>query len=149
MRQRIVLSLLSTLLLLSNVLPSRAQTGVGETPNEALTTGKILVACRAYTQPQDASGSSGDGQKVSDLAQHRRGPLISSDTRYARRKGCGRMLRQRGNGRHALIGALVGFGIGAAMGAKANKDPHARVSAPALFGGAGALVGASIGASHT
>lgn len=57
MRQRIVLSLLSTLLLLPNVLPSGAQTGVGETPNEALTTGKMLVARSTYTQPQDAAGS--------------------------------------------------------------------------------------------
>ena len=58
------------------------------------------------------------------------------------------MWHQRGNRRGALIGALVGFGIGAAIGAKANKDPHARESAPVLFGSAGAVVGAAIGASH-
>ena len=50
--------------------------------------------------------------------------------------------------RHALIGALVGLGVGAAIGAKGNQDPHARVVAPVLFGGAGALIGAAIGASH-
>jgi len=58
------------------------------------------------------------------------------------------MWRQQGNGRHALIGALIGFGIGAALGAKGNRDPHARVVAPILFGGAGALIGAAVGASH-
>jgi hypothetical protein len=35
------------------------------------------------------------------------------------------MWRQRGNGRHALIAALFGFGV--AIGAKGNQDPHARV----------------------
>jgi hypothetical protein len=58
------------------------------------------------------------------------------------------MGRQRGNGRYVLIGALIGFGLGAAIGAKANQDPHARVVAPVLFGGAGALIGGAIGASH-
>jgi hypothetical protein len=58
--------------------------------------------------------------------------------------------RQRGNGRHALIGALIGFAIGAAIGVKGNQDQHtrARIVAPILFGGAGALIGAAIGASH-
>jgi hypothetical protein len=58
------------------------------------------------------------------------------------------MWRQRGNGRHALIGAVIGFGIGAALGAKGNKDPHARVTAPVLFGSVGALIGAAVGAGH-
>jgi len=47
-----------------------------------------------------------------------------------------------------LIGALIGFGLGAAIGAKGNQDPHARVVVPVLFGGAGAMIGAAIGASH-
>jgi phosphate/sulfate permease len=54
------------------------------------------------------------------------------------------------NARHAAIGALIGFGLGAALGAKANKDQHvgARIGAPILFGGFGALIGAVIGGSH-
>jgi hypothetical protein len=47
-----------------------------------------------------------------------------------------------------LIGALIGFGIGAALGAKGNRDPHTRVISPVLFGSAGALIGAAVGASH-
>lgn len=62
--------------------------------------------------------------------------------------GHGGMWRQPGNGRHALIGAIIGFGLGAAMGAKGNQDPHARVVAPVLSGGAGALISAALGASH-
>jgi hypothetical protein len=40
-----------------------------------------------------------------------------------------------------LIGALIVLGIGAALGAKGNQDPHARVIAPVLFGVGGALIG--------
>jgi hypothetical protein len=53
-----------------------------------------------------------------------------------------------GNGRHAVIGALIGFGIGAALGAKANQDPHPGVTLKAslLVGFIGAGLGAAIGA---
>ena len=52
------------------------------------------------------------------------------------------MGRQRGNGRHVLIGALIGFGIAAALGVKGNQDPHTLVISPVLFGSVGALIGA-------
>jgi len=53
------------------------------------------------------------------------------------------------SGRHMLIGALVGFGLGAAVGAKGNTDPHPGVETKAicLFGGAGGLLGALMGAA--
>jgi hypothetical protein len=51
-----------------------------------------------------------------------------------------------GNGRHAAIGALIGFGIGAALGAKANNDPHPGVTLKAslLVGFIGSGLGAAI-----
>ncbi|MGA9475218.1 MAG: hypothetical protein WBV36_22325 [Terriglobales bacterium] len=53
----------------------------------------------------------------------------------------------RSNGRHALIGALIGFGVGAAIAAKANKTANPG-GAIVLVGGAGALIGAAVGANH-
>ena len=49
--------------------------------------------------------------------------------------------------RHAAIGALVGFGLGAAFGAKANTDRHPGVGTRAalLFGTFGAMIGAVVG----
>jgi len=51
------------------------------------------------------------------------------------------------NGRHVAIGALIGFGLGAALGAKGNTDQHPGVGVKAalLVGGVGALLGAAIG----
>ena len=53
------------------------------------------------------------------------------------------------NGRHALIGALIGFGLGAAAGAHANTDQHpgAGVKAAFLVGSVGGLLGALVGAA--
>src|SRR5580704_4516308 len=148
MRQQIVYFQLASLLLMLSALPCAwAHARDGQTPNEGLTAEKILVALAAYTN-QDIACCSGDGQTLSELAQRRAAPLVPPDMRYPGRRGNGGRWRQRGNMRHALIGALVGLGVGAAIGAKGNQDPHARVVAPVLFGGAGALIGAAIGASH-
>jgi hypothetical protein len=149
MRQHIVHSTLACLLLMASLLPCAwAQAGNSQTPNEGPNAEKIRIARGAYTQHEDIPSCSGDGQTVSELAHHRPAPLVHPGIRYPRGRGYGGMWRQRGNGRHALIGALIGFGVGAAIGAKGNQDPHARVIAPVLFGGAGALFGGAIGASH-
>jgi hypothetical protein len=52
-----------------------------------------------------------------------------------------------GNARHTLIGLAIGFGLGAALGAKGNQDSHpgAEVRAAVLFGAFGGLIGAAIG----
>jgi hypothetical protein len=148
MPQQIVRSLLASLLLMHSVLPcASAQTGKGQTANESQTAENVLVARSAYIQDEDVARL-GDGQTLSDLAQHRPVSAVPPQMRYPHGRGYRGMSRQRGNGRHALIGALIGFGIGAALGAKGNQDPHARVVAPVLFGGAGALIGAAVGASH-
>jgi hypothetical protein len=146
MPHHIARSPLASFLLMLSVLPyACAQTGIAPRGNDTRATEKMVIAHGASSQRDDLADRSGDHQALSEFVQRR--PLISPNVRYS----CPRyaaMWRQRGNGRHALIGALVGFGVGAAIGAKANKDPHARVSAPILFGGFGALIGAGIGASH-
>lgn len=53
------------------------------------------------------------------------------------------------SGRHALIGGIIGFGLGAALGAKGNKDQHPGVGVKAaiLVGTIGGMIGAGIGAT--
>ena len=53
----------------------------------------------------------------------------------------------QGSARHGLIGALIGFGVGAALAAKADKTGHPGAMI-VLVGGAGALIGAAVGANH-
>jgi hypothetical protein len=50
-----------------------------------------------------------------------------------------------GSGNHAAIGAVIGFGLGAAAGATAKTDARGRVVASLLGGSLCALMGAAIG----
>jgi hypothetical protein len=156
MRKQMVHSLLS-LLLIQSVLPSAwAQIGEGQTAEEGQTANdsriaeKILIARHPYTQHEDVPRGAGDTLTLSERAQSRPVPVVSPHIRYPRRRDYEGTWRQPGNGRHALIGAVIGFGLGAAIGAKGNQDQHtrARIAVPVLFGGAGALIGAAIGANH-
>lgn len=63
------------------------------------------------------------------------------------RVGC--VMARHGNGRRALIGGIIGFGLGAALGAKVNTDqtPGTETKAIVLFGTMGGLIGAGIGAA--
>ena len=46
---------------------------------------------------------------------------------------------------HVVTGALIGGGIGAALGALRSRDPRARGAAALFGGGLGALIGGSFG----
>jgi len=130
-----------------------SQSGVrsvaADEPSHAIT----LARCQ-YT-PEDNACSDASGQSSSretareTLAQmsRRAGPPMA---RGPMRYGRGYRSSFSGNGRHAAIGALIGFGIGAPLGAKANKDPHRGVTLKAslLVGFIGSGLGAAIGAGH-
>ena len=151
MRQQIVHCLLASLLFIQSVLPSAlAQTEEGQPANDRLSAGENVVTSSPYTQHEDIPGYSGDSQMPSEVARHKPVTPVPPYIRYPRPGSYSGMWRKPGNRRHAFIGALIGFGLGAALGAKVNKDQHtqARNGAPILFGGAGALIGAAIGASH-
>ena len=150
MRQQIVHSLLASLLLIQSVLPcALAQTGEGQTANHSLAAEGHLDECSPETQHEDISRCTGDGQTPSELAHRRPVTPVPPQIRYPRPGASSGMWPPPRNRRHALIGAVIGFGIGAALGAKANKDQHtrARVVAPILFGGVGAMIGAAVGGS--
>jgi hypothetical protein len=104
-----------------------------------------VAAARCQYTPSDQLCPPGDVTDPS-LAQARgrigpmppRRPIVYSSRGYM----------PRGNAKHALIGGLIGFGIGAALGLKANKDHHpgAAGAAVVLIGGTGGLIGAAVGA---
>lgn len=154
MRRQIIYCLLAAFLMLWKLPYAAAQSG--ELPDEAHQEAQ-------NTNPlSENSGRSGfstctDQKQNSDGC--RRAPACGKPAPVYRRprrvqydddsddSAMWRVSRRR---RHALIGAIVGFGIGAAIGAKGNQDQHdrARVGAPLLGGGIGALIGAAIGAGH-
>jgi hypothetical protein len=147
MRQQIVRFLLASLLFMQSLLPcALAQTRETQTPNDSLTAEKVFLDCSPATQREDIAHSAA-GQTPSELAHRRPVTPVPPRIRYPRTgspRGAGQPSRRR-----ALIGALIGFGIGAALGAKGNRDQHtsARIAAPILVGGVGAMIGVAVGSS--
>jgi hypothetical protein len=141
---RIAFSLLLavTVLLASNAV---AQTDNSQASNELH--GPIAAARCQYTPGACAEVSDSAAQRSANddhtLAQlPRRGP----GPRFGPRGPMGRtaypgMWRSQGSPAHALIGTLIGFGIGAAVGAKGNIG----VRGSLVFGAIGAGIGAGIG----
>ena len=116
----------------------------------------IAVSTNNSAQPGDLANavdnptpnklSESDHETLAQLARRRPGGLYPRRGGYA---GCGypSAWSSPGNGRRVLIGAAIGFGLGAAMGAKANTSPYpgSEVRAAVLFGAFGGLIGAAIG----
>jgi hypothetical protein len=137
-------------LLASLVLISQAET---QTTEDTSRIGDPIFAARsAYTGITKAENNAGSAEEDVDIAQlsrNRPAQLHSPHSGYSR-GGHASQWMDYGNPRHALIGALIGFGLGAALAAKANTSPYPGSTARAVFliGGAGALIGAAVGAAH-
>jgi hypothetical protein len=109
---------------------------------------QVALARRAYAQPEGTStgGSSNasDAAGKTTLAQLPRrmpGPIVRPRMRHAAYPN---MWMSQGNGRHALIGALIGLGVGVAVCAKGNADVRASLAIGTLGAGIGAAMGFSI-----
>jgi hypothetical protein len=155
----VIPSLLFSLLLVSSGVAQTpaAQTSDRQNTSDLRDNDAIAAARSQYAQngsvSHDAKDSDTNRADATDLKNQaqlsQRGPGLP----YPRRTGYPRggypgMWQPEFNGRHAAIGAAIGFGLGAAVGAKGNTDQHvqARIAAPLLFGSVGALFGAVIGA---
>jgi hypothetical protein len=126
-----------------------------ETKRDSLSEDAISAARSRYTQNAKGEGASRDAGDDNDhvLAQLSRPkpmPPFPPHRGYPRGNYPAAPWMEHGNAGHAVIGAIIGFGLGAALGATANSDRHPRatVGAVVLFGGLGALIGGVIGGSH-
>lgn len=114
---------------------------------ENATSATIITARCQYT-PGDSSCSpatSGDSDSLAQVRGRMRPMPARGPLGYPR--SCAPM--PEFSGRHVLIGGIIGFGLGAAIGAKGSNDPHPWVGAKAalLVGTFGGLIGAAIGAT--
>jgi hypothetical protein len=141
MTQQIVRFLVASLLFTLTMLPSAlAQTGNTQTANDTLPAEKISVEAGPATPCQDVAHSEPD-PAPGESAQRRPATPLPPRLGYPRSVGPRGAAWQPGNKRHALIGAIIGFGIGAAVGAKGHRDLGSR----ALIAGVGAALGAAVG----
>lgn len=124
-----------------------------ETEEYSSASDAISAARNQYAQNAKAESDSrraDDGMSVAQFSP-RNGPMRPFPPNHGYPRGSYQSpWMDHGNGRHVLIGAVIGFGLGAALGAKANKDPHpgTTTGAVVLVGGVGALIGAAIGGAH-
>ncbi len=137
----------SLLALLFVALSVGAQTRDSQSDASANDFSSSVTAARCRYTPADKACLTGNGEDtLAQFSRHGGPPMLPPrPVRYSRgyEPAWG-----PGNGRHAAIGALIGFGLGAAIGAKANTDPHpgATVKASLLVGIIGTGLGAAVGA---
>ncbi len=132
----IALTLLASLLM--GPLAS-AQTG-DSSPTEPALANRIVAARSQYTRLDAAPPSANDADTLAQFPNRRPGPMHPRGG-YPR-PAYPSMYRPEVNGRHVLIGALIGFGIGAAVAAKG----HGSAGATVAIGTIGAAIGAGMGA---
>jgi len=156
-------AMILTSLLLSSALAAQnsGETSGGQmVPDKSIPgNSRVALARCQYTPADDACrGQTNSDQAVPEtagtVAQARFPRNMPSPSARRPPAGYGRrgypgMWGPTVSGRHMLIGALVGFGLGAAAGAKANTDPHPGVETKAvvLVGSVGGVLGALIGAA--
>jgi hypothetical protein len=140
---------LAVLVLTSHAAAQTATPRSVEIANETANSESIAAARNQYTDIANVEGITRDSGDSMQLAQFsRRPPRPPQHAHPPVYRQPPRM--DYGDGKHALIGAVIGFGLGAAIGAKANSDSHpgATVGAVVLVGGIGALMGAMDGLNH-
>ena len=155
-RGALLIFLLASLMLASNAL---AQTAKDQnTVSEDNSPGNVAIvsarsACADNAKAEDTPGSADHGNADDgvglNLAQlsSRRPPVPPRPHRGYPPESYQDHWMDQGSARHGLIGALIGFGVGAALAAKADKTGHPGAMI-VLVGGAGGLIGAAVGANH-
>ncbi len=141
--------------LMAVILPATtalAQTSERWPSDESATSDDVAAARRPYTQNADRQGDN----KGNTLAQvgRRGGPPFSAHGGYPRREGYASPRAGHPNAGHLLIGAAIGFGIGATLvgiNSARNGTPVGGgvILGGSLFGFIGGAFGSAIGGSHT
>lgn len=118
--------LLASLMVASGALAQTTEVRQTETEKNLLRSDAISAARSPYTQNVKAEGASGDAGDARLIAQRfRPRPMPPLPPRRGYPQGNYRTpWMDHGNAGHALIGAAIGFGLGAALGATANTDHH-------------------------
>jgi hypothetical protein len=125
-------------------LSAAAQNSDGPTINDRPLSDQIAAARRRYTETTDVSSAPGDGKA---LAQLGRPPLMPRHGYYQNRYQ--NSWTGPGDVDHPLIGAAIGFGFGAAIGALGAIHGHTPVGSGVLIGGSlFGFIGGAIGLSH-
>jgi hypothetical protein len=142
----LVASLFASLFFVIPAFTASAQTQNPKAKDDSAFADRIAAARSAYALHRvDAEADDPESSGNETLAQlSRRRPVPRSPQRGPRpRPVHAGMWAEPGNARGTLIGASVGFGLGAALGARGNTDQHpgAGVKAAVLFGAFGALIG--------
>jgi hypothetical protein len=163
MKNLLIVAFLLTALVMTTSA-ALAQTREAQVANDLAVTDfptSIAIARCQYTPADNACAGANDSAQVETgaspdgtIAQSPRrvpGPPLRPrrpPMAHPRGEGYPGMRMEPGSARRAAIGALIGFGLGAAMGAKANTDQHPGVGVKAAlaFGTIGGLLGAGIGA---
>jgi hypothetical protein len=104
---------------------------------------RIAAARSPYTLPEDVSAGTNARVTLAQLPRRRPGPPYSRGPAYARPTYPGMWMGEH-SGRHALIGAIIGGGLGVAVAAKGNAGVRASLAIGTLGAGLGAAMGLSI-----
>lgn len=133
---RIFASLTAMLFLASSALPQTADshpaTKNGLPP-------QVVVARCAYTQTDDVCASANGNTLLAQMPRRMPDPPFRGRAPL-RGPAYPRMWRSEGSPAHALIGTIIGFGLGAAVGAKGNIGVRGTLA----FGFIGAGIGFSV-----
>jgi hypothetical protein len=130
-----------------------ASTALAQTEDPGASTppedNEISAARSRYTQTAGISHENNDGgQPLAQLAQGKSGMPLPPHRGYPQQENYPSRRMDRGSAGHALIGAAIGFTLGALVGAKANKNPRTTAGAVVIVGGFGALFGGLIDGAH-
>jgi hypothetical protein len=104
---------------------------------------RIAAARSQYTPPEDGSAGTNARVTVPQFPHRRPGPPFSPGRGYPSPTYPGMRMGVH-SGRHALIGAIIGGGLGVAIAAKGNAGVRASLAIGTLGAGLGAAMGLSI-----
>jgi hypothetical protein len=138
-------ALLASLLIASS---AAAQNVDGPTTNELPVRDEIVAARSPYTQMPDISPVVNEGKSLAQLPRARPGMPIPPRHGYYQGSYQNPWMGS-GDVAHPRIGAAIGFGFGAAIGALSSIHNQTPVGSRVILGGSlFALIGGAIGAAH-